>query len=224
MMREVKQVTKNFEIQTYDRQLRDLVIQTVQKLSQHPEVIKSDGLSRYDLDEVRKFVMVSSLNPDIASEKITQDIEWRNKNLPINPLELVSLIKSKIVLFFGSDRELCPVVYVRPNRGIKSGKVQSGITLNYYQQYFVYILENLLPLLNRKDKFSNKVSILYDIENGDFHLELLELIEDLIMTHYPERLNKIFIVRINLNHVSEKVKGKFHEKFYRRNILLFDEL
>ena len=67
-----------------------------------------------------------------------------------------------------------------------------------------------MPLLNKKDKYSDKISILYDIENGDFHLDILEMIENLLMNHYPERLNKIFIVRINLNHVSDKVQGKFH--------------
>lgn len=50
---------------------------------------------------------------------------------------------------------------------------------------------------------------MYDIENGDFRLDILELIEDLIQNHYPMRLNKIFILKIGMQNITQRVKQKF---------------
>jgi hypothetical protein len=36
------------------------------------------------------------------------------------------------------------------------------------------------------------------MEEKEFKLEILEIIEDIFTNHYPCRLNKIFIININL--------------------------
>ncbi len=66
-MREVKQVNKDFEMNVFGSKLRNIVIKTIECLAQTAEDLKSDSLSRYDFEEVRKFVLVSSLNPEISA-------------------------------------------------------------------------------------------------------------------------------------------------------------
>lgn len=38
-----------------------------------------------------------------------------------------------------------------------------------------------------------------DMEEKEFRIDILKIIENLIVNHYPGRLNKIFIANINLS-------------------------
>lgn len=44
-----------------------------------------------------------------------------------------------------------------------------------------------------------------DMGNSDFRLDILEIIEGLATSHYPGRLNKVFIVNINLSKITQQV-------------------
>lgn len=35
--------------------------------------------------------------------------------MPINTLEIAQVIRSQNVVFSGTDRELCPCIYIKPN-------------------------------------------------------------------------------------------------------------
>jgi hypothetical protein len=67
-----------------------------------------------------------------------------------------------------------------------------------YLYYFVYILDYIMPLLAKIEKYSLKITIIIDLDYEEFKMNILEMIEDLFTNHYPCRLNKIFIVKINL--------------------------
>jgi hypothetical protein len=55
-----------------------------------------------------------------------------------------------------------------------------------------------MPLLAKIEKYSLKITIIIDLDYEEFKMNILEMIEDLFTNHYPCRLNKIFIVKINL--------------------------
>jgi hypothetical protein len=74
-----------------------------------------------------------------------------------------------------------------------------------------------------KLKYTDRISILIDMEHGEFRLEVLEAIEDIMTNHYPCRLNRIFIVNINLEKITTSVQSKFQQNFYKKNCMLFDE-
>ena len=100
----------------------------------------------------------------------------------------------------GCDRELSPVLYVKPNYKKRNFKDFPG--LSDYQYFFVYILETMLPLINKLEGFSERLSIILDLDEKEFPIDLLELIQILFTKHYPQRLGKIFIVKIDLNKIN----------------------
>lgn len=49
------------------------------------------------------------------------------------------------------------------------------------------------------------------------------MIEDLMVNHYPERLNKIYVVKIAQQNITLKVKQRFEQRLLKRRALLFDD-
>jgi len=80
---------------------------------------------------------------------------------------------------------LCPCIYVKPNHRESGGFFKSGLTTGQYKLFLCYLLDQILPNLCQSKGLTNKISIIYDIENGDFRLDILEIIEDLILNHFP---------------------------------------
>lgn len=68
-----------------------------------------------------------------------------------------------------------------------------------------------------------KISFLIDMEKRDFRIEIIEAIEELVLYHYPGRLNRIYIININLESLSNSIMSRFSQNFYKKNVLLFDE-
>eukprot|EP00347_Sterkiella_histriomuscorum_P014615 403360205 len=223
--RNTKEMKKNFEQNIYGKNIQSLIEKTLSELTQEiKNNLACQKVQRYDFAEIRRFLASSSWNPQIACKKIIQDIEWRNSIMPIATQEIAQILKTQHIVFSGSDREMCPCIYIRPNhRDSQSFFRTSGLALNQYRVYLVYIIEQLMPKLVTNHGFANKLSIVYDLENSDFRLDILEMIEDLVQNHYPFRLNRIFIVRISLQNITLKVKQKFQQKFYKRHSVLFDE-
>jgi hypothetical protein len=62
-----------------------------------------------------------------------------------------------------------------------------------------------LPFLNKLEKYTEKLTFVIDMEYGEFRLDVLELLEDLFLNHYPGRLNRIFIIKINLDNITGEV-------------------
>ena len=44
-----------------------------------------------------------------------------------------------------------------------------------------------------------------DLDKKEFILELFEILEDVVQNHFPERLNKLFVVNINLQSITQAV-------------------
>ncbi|CDW77417.1 UNKNOWN [Stylonychia lemnae] len=219
----IKNAVQEFDHNMYGKSTQQLISKTLVELVNETKDINNAAIKRYDMAEIRKFLISSSWNPQIACKKIIQDIEWRNQTFPINDNEIYNMIKSQHVIFCGTDRELCPCLYIRPNHRETGAFFKQGLNAGQYKIYLCYILDQILPQLSQQQGFTNKVSIVYDIENGDFRLDILEIIEDLILNHFPQRLHRIFIVKIGVQNITQKVKTKFQQKFYKNHTLLFDE-
>jgi len=69
----------------------------------------------------------------------------------------------------------------------------------------IYLLDTVVVLLMKLYRFTEKMTFIVDLEFGNFRLDLLELLEDMFENHFPGRLAKIFIVKINLDTINETI-------------------
>lgn len=104
----------------------------------------------------------------------------------------------------GNDKELCPCLYVKPN--FQRKRFQDPLKIKDYSMFFVYLMEIITPLLEKLGSYSTKLTFLVDMEFGDFRLDLLQVLEDIFTNHYPQHLNRVFIVKINLENISQQVQ------------------
>ncbi|CDW78503.1 UNKNOWN [Stylonychia lemnae] len=223
---------EDFDQDLYGSVKQEKIIKTLMILQDEclRQNIQYQGVQRYDFSEIRRFLQQSNFNQQIAARKIIQDITWRKATLPVKSISLVNIIRSQSAVNFGHDRDECPTLILKPNKSIQNEQVTIGdvctskqVTPQCYQKYLINTFETLLPMKVRKEGLQNKLSILIDLDQGSFRLDIFEIIEELITNHYPERLNKIYVVNINLKNIKIQVQQKFQQKFYKKHLLLFDD-
>eukprot|EP00347_Sterkiella_histriomuscorum_P018513 403345224 len=233
--RDKQEVFDNFQGDLYSSQKQLIIIKTLQLLVSECQRtrVHVENVQRYDFTEIRKYLKISNYNHQIAARKILTNIVWRNKLLPIRFGDLLALINSQKVLLQGIDKDLCPIVYFKPNFDAHSHKNVSNnnseqkrdkfIGAKHYMMYLTNIMDQILPIMHLQGGITNKLTILIDLQNEEFRLDLFELIEDLALNHFPDRLNKVFVININIQTITQQVQQKFQQKFFKKNILLFDE-
>ena len=176
-------------------------------------------LKKIDFPLIAKYLSYNYESEDEILEIVDKIIKRTNflvEEFPFKIYNIIKIINTNSCYVYGFDYELNLNIFIEPyQKGINN-----NISFIDYIYYIVFIIENILPSLQKKYFFNNKINILINFNSEEPNTELITFLMMKLNNIYPLILNKMHIINYDINLL--KKNKSFQESLYK--IDLFQQI
>ena len=176
-------------------------------------------LKKIDFPLLSKYLSYNYESEDEILEIVDKIIKRTNflvEEFPFKIYNIIKIINTNSCYVYGFDYELNLNIFIEPyQKGINN-----NISFIDYIYYIVLIIENILPSLQKKYFFNNKINILINFNSEEPNTELITFLMMKLNNIYPLILNKMHIINYDINLL--KKNKSFQESLFK--IDLFQQI
>ncbi|CAI2361324.1 unnamed protein product [Moneuplotes crassus] len=212
----------------YRKKIDQQVLEVIKALSKI-KIEDYSNIDRYDFKTIRNFLVANKCHIDEVIGLITSDISWRKKKFPFETALLTLPLTSERIYLYGSDKDMNPCFYFKPfsKLGNFYDAKESAIRMTNYLDYMVYCFETC----NKKLKelgFNTTFTMIVDCDHQKIDLDSANFyfnsIWDVINKHYPCKMTKIHLIKVELEttHMIHELRQKgvvYHDELYVASLL-----